>query len=140
MKKVFLDTNIVLDFLDKKRPLHSKSKELMTMVIMEDYTIFMSEDMLSTIFYISKDKEKVLLFFETIIAKWSIVPYGISLIEKAIKLCQNNKGQDLEDTLQCLCAKEHECSYIVTSDEKFIDCGITILSYNRFLLNSTSSS
>ena len=49
-------------------------------LIMEDYSIFMSEDMLSTIFYISKDKEKVLLFFETILSKWSVAPYGIALI------------------------------------------------------------
>ena len=138
MKKIFLDTNIVLDFLDKKRPLHEKSKELMNMIIMEDYSIFISEDMLSTIFYISKDKEKVLLFFETIIVKWSVVPYVVVLISEAIKLCQSHKGQDLKDTLQCLCAKEHECTYIVTSDEGFIDCGIEVLSYDKILLSTIS--
>ena len=35
-----------------------------------------------------------------------------------------NKGQDLEDTLQCLCSKKHDCIYIVRSDKGFVDCGI----------------
>jgi len=134
MKKIFLDTNIVLDFLDKKRPLHLQSKELISMLTIEDYDIYISEDMLSTIFYISKDKEKVLLFFETIIKKWSVVPYGVALISEAVERCKENKGQDLEDTLQCLCAKEHDCTYIVTSDEGFVDCGIEVVNYNSMLI------
>ena len=134
MKKIFLDTNIVLDFLDKKRPLHLQSKELISMLTIEDYDIYISEDMLSTIFYISKDKEKVLLFFETIIKKWSVVPYGVALISEAVEHCKENKGQDLEDTLQCLCAKEHDCTYIVTSDEGFVDCGIEVVNYNSMLI------
>ena len=133
MKNIFLDTNIVLDFLDKKRPLHEKSKELITKLTIEDYSIFISEDMLSTIFYISKDKEKVLLFFETIIQKWSVVPYGLTLIAEAITKCKTHKGQDLEDTLQCLCSKEHDCIYIVTSDKSFVDCGIEVVNYNEIL-------
>jgi len=133
MKNIFLDTNIVLDFLDKQRPLHTQSKALISKLITEDYNIFMSEDMLSTIFYISKDTEKVLLFFETIIAKWSVVPYGLALISEAITSCKVNKGQDLEDTLQCLCSKENDCIYIVTTDKGFVDCGIKVIDYDKML-------
>jgi len=133
MKNIFLDTNIILDFLDKKRPLHIQSKALISKLITEDYSIFISEDMLSTIFYISKDKEKVLLFFETIIDKWSVVPYGLALISEAITTCKINKRQDLEDTLQCLCSKKHDCIYIVTSDKGFVDCDVEIINYDKML-------
>ncbi|CAA6808223.1 MAG: Putative nucleic acid-binding protein [uncultured Sulfurovum sp.] len=135
MKNIFLDTNIILDFLDKKRPLHTESKALISKLITEDYSIFISEDMLSTIFYISKDKEKVLLFFETIIDKWSVVPYGVALISQAITNCKTHQGQDLEDTLQCLCAKKHDCVYIITSDKGFVDCGVEVLNYDEMLNN-----
>jgi len=131
MQKVFLDTNIILDFLDKKRPLHLNAKSLISKLIMNDFEIVMSEDMLSTIFYITKDKESVLAFFRTIMNKWNVVPYSTLLILEAIELCQNNKGQDLEDTLQCLCAKKYDCIYVVTSDEGFVDCGIEVLSYEK---------
>lgn len=133
MKKIFLDTNIVLDFLDKKRPLHHQAKTLMQKLILEDYEIYISEDMLSTIFYISKEKEQVLSFFATIMHKWSVVSYGNSLIVEAINMCQENSGQDLEDTLQCLCAKKHQCIYIVTSDKGFVECGVEIVDYEQLL-------
>ena len=38
MKNIFLDTNIILDFLDKKRPLHIKSKTLISKLIMGNHS------------------------------------------------------------------------------------------------------
>jgi len=133
MQKVFLDTNIVLDFLDKKRPNYKKSIQLISMLIKNKTEIYISEDMLSTIFYISKDKENVLRFFEMICQKWFVVEYGSELIAKAVSTCLANKGQDLEDTLQCLCAKKYECTFVITSDKGFVDCGVEVVDYDMFL-------
>ena len=129
MKNIFLDTNIILDFLDKKRPLHTKAEVLIKKLIIKDYKIYISEDMLSTIFYIGKDKEKILNFFKTIINRWSVVPYGSTLILEAINFCEKNK-QDLEDAMQCLCAKKYKCTHIVTEDKNFVNCGIKIVDYS----------
>lgn len=133
MQKVFLDTNIVLDFLDKKRPNHEKSLLLISSLVKNKTAVYISEDMLSTIFYISKDKENVLRFFEMICQKWFVVEYGSELIAKAVSVCLANKGQDLEDTLQCLCAKKNECTFVITSDKGFVDCGIDVVDYDTFL-------
>jgi len=43
------------------------------------------------------------------------------------------KEQDLEDTLQCLCAKENNCTLLITNNKKFVDCDIKIMNYERFL-------
>jgi predicted nucleic acid-binding protein len=130
--RLFLDTNIILDFLDKKRALHPQAKELFLKIIKEDYFIVISEDMLSTIYYIHKNKSNALDFFETIIDEWEIVPYEKDVITEAIKICKKT-GQDLEDTLQCLSAKKHQCTYLITSDKGFVNCGIEVLSYGEFL-------
>ncbi len=132
MQKVFLDTNIILDFLDKKRLNHENSVQLISRLIKNKIEIYVSEDMLSTIFYISKDKEKVLLFFEMICKKWFIKDYGTDLIAQAVSVCLENKGQDLEDTLQCLCAKKNDCTFVITSDKGFVDCGVEVVDYDRF--------
>ena len=129
MKKIFLDTNIILDFLDKKRALHKDAKLLIQKLIIENYDIYISEDMISTIYYVGKDKEKILNFFKTIINRWSVVPFGTELILEAVEICEKNPTQDLEDTLQCLCAKRYDCTYIVTSDKNFIDCGVKVINY-----------
>ncbi len=39
---------------------------------------------------------------------------------------------DLENTLQCLCAKANECDMLITSDKKFYDCDLKIVGYDYF--------
>lgn len=132
IKKIFLDINIIVDFLDSNRKNHDISKLLIKMSIENDIDIVISEDMLSTIYYIVKDKEKVLDFFEYIHDRWIISSFGPKIIKEAIKISKKEK-MDLEDTLQCLCAKENECKVIITSDKKFCYCGVNILDAEVFL-------
>lgn len=134
IKRVFLDTNIILDLLDSKRVNHQNAKDLLTETIEQNIEVFISEDMLSTIFYIIKDKKVVLDFFEVIYEEWNIVSFGKSVIKEAIYLCKQNPNQDLEDTMQCLCAKENSCDIFITSDKKFIECGIKIVGYGENLI------
>lgn len=134
IQNVFLDTNIVLDFLDNQREEHEKVQQLIQYLILNNYKITLSEDILSTIFYIIKDKKATLQFFKTIIKKWNIVPYGLELIEEAIDIALK-KDLDLEDLLQCLCAKENQCSVLITKDKAFFDCGISVMSTDGFLRN-----
>jgi len=130
---IYLDTNIVLDILDKQRKNHQTAFLLLEKLIYQNYTIAISEDMLSTIYYISKDKKRALEFFEFIIANnWKIVNFGINIILEAIKISKDSNS-DFEDILQCLTAKNIDAKYLITNDKKFINCGISILTPDEFL-------
>jgi len=130
---IYLDTNIVADMIDGARDNHVLSLELLKTLMLESYDVFISEDMLSTLYYISHDKKATLEFFENIIyVDWQVVPFGMDVMKKATHLSLT-KEQDLEDTLQCLCAKENNCTLLITNDKKFVDCGIEIVDYERFL-------
>jgi predicted nucleic acid-binding protein len=130
---IYLDTNIVLDILDKQRKNHQTAFLLLEKLIYQNYTIAISEDMLSTIYYISKDKKRALEFFEFIIANnWKIVNFGINVILEAIKISKDSNS-DFEDILQCLTAKNIDAKYLITNDKKFINCGISILTPDEFL-------
>lgn len=131
LTKVFLDTNIVLDMMDKNRANHQKSLKILEVSIINNIKIFISEDMLSTIYYINSDKEYTLMFFEKIMQKWSVVPFGEQVIKDAIELAQKNSS-DLEDVLQCICAKANGCQVLITTDKRFIDCGLKVLDYEQF--------
>ena len=130
-KSIFLDTNIIIDFLDNKRAQHKFALKLIEKLIVEDYEIFISEDMLSTIYYLVKDKERVLNFFKDISSEWNIVPFGDDVIAKAIELSLESK-KDFEDILQCLVAKKYNAIFIVTNDKKFTNCGVNIVDYEYF--------
>ncbi len=131
-KNVFLDANILIDFIDSKRKKHSIVTELIKYLILNDFNIFISEDILTTVFYVIKDKKLAIEFIETISEKWNIVCFGKETIKKAIELSKIN-NLDLEDVLQCLCALFNNCNILITSDKNFFNCGLTIFSPEEFL-------
>jgi predicted nucleic acid-binding protein len=131
--KIYFDTNIVLDMIDPSRHNHIKSIQLLKKFGLQKYQMYISEDMLSTIYYISKDKTSTLEFFENIIfIDWKILAFGTNVIKNATQEALQ-KNLDLEDVLQCLCAKENGCQILITNDKKFYDCGLEILSAEAFL-------
>lgn len=132
VKRVFLDINIVVDLLDSKRKNHSDTKLLIKSLYDNSCDIVISEDMLSTIYYIVKDKNAVLHFFEVVLESWSIVPFGEKVLKNAIQTSLQTE-LDLEDVLQCLCAKQNGCDALITHDKNFVDCGLTILNTQEFL-------
>jgi len=132
-KIIFLDTNIVLDIVNPQRINNKEAIRLWNMLIVKKYTIMVSEDMLSTIFYINKDKKQTLEFFQLILKRWQIVPFRKDVIKNAIDLSLE-KNLDLEDILQCLCAKENGCKVLITNDKKFCDCGLSVYTTEEFLI------
>ncbi len=130
-KKIYFDTNIVLDIIDNNRKEHIKAKKVWEYAIVKKYSIIISEDILTNVFYISKNKRSVLEFFRFIQNEWEIVPFGKNTIKQSIEFSLKNSC-DLEDVLQCFCAKNNNCDIFITSDKKFIDCGIEILDYDEF--------
>ena len=131
-KCIYLDTNIVLDIVNNTRINNLQAIELWNKLIIEKWKIVISEDMLTTIFYINKDKKQTLEFFKTIQKRWLIVPFGKDVITNAIELSLKN-NLDLEDVLQCLCAKKNECSILISNDNNFYNCGESIYSTKDFL-------
>jgi len=131
-RNIYFDSNIVLDIIDMTRENYQNANKLLKFCIFNNYNIFISEDILTTIFYIHKDKKQVLKFFKVIQNDWNISVFGKEVIENAIELSLEN-NLDLEDTLQCLCAKENGCEILITNDKKFYDCGIKIMTTQEYL-------
>jgi predicted nucleic acid-binding protein len=130
MVNVFLDTNIIIDFLDINRENHLRAVELLKLLNERNSEIYISEDMLSTVYYLIKDKSKVLLFLREIMKLWNVVTFEKDVINSAIEESLS-KNVDFEDALQCFCAKKHRC-IIIANDKKFVNCGIEIMDYDDF--------
>ena len=131
--KIFLDTNIVADIIDSSRNNHFLALNFLKKSIINDYKLYISEDMISTLYYISKDKISTLDFIKNIVLiDWEIVSFGKKIINNAIDISLK-KNLDLEDILQCLCAKENNCKFLITNDKKFYDCGLEIRNLKEFL-------
>lgn len=129
--RFFLDTNITVDFIDTHRKQHSLAVEVICSLTKNNHQIVISEDILSTIFYICPDKQATLHKFKILQKDWDIVIFGKNVINDAINI-SIQKSIDLEDTLQCLCAKQNQCDFIISNDKNFMDCGVKIVNYNEF--------
>jgi len=131
--KIYVDTNVVADMIDSSRKGHDNALKLLSKLIMEDTTLCISEDMLSTLYYISKEKKATLAFFENVVYEdWKVLPFGLTILKEATKISME-KNVDLEDLLQCLCAKENNCTKFITEDKKFYPCGLEINTVEQFL-------
>jgi len=130
--KIFLDTNIVADLIDISRPNHIQTLELLKHLIVNSYEICISEDMITTLYYILKNKKTTLEFIENVIfTDWHILVFGENVLKEAVKV-SSEKNLDLEDVLQCLCAKENGCEILITNDREFFNCGLSIYTTEEF--------
>jgi predicted nucleic acid-binding protein len=132
IKKIYLDINIIIDLVDITRPTHKDSQSLIRYALINEISIVISEDMISTIFYIVKDKQSVLKFLKVIVEEWQIVSFGQDVINDAIDTSIAS-GCDLEDIMQCLCAKKHSCDILITNDKDFYSCGVECMNTSKFL-------
>ena len=125
--RIFLDTNIVADFIDSDRPYYHDSITFYQTMMLQNAQFCISEDMITTLYYISKDKEATLAFLQNVVfVDWEILTFGKELLNEAVQH-SIEKQKDLEDMLQCLCAKANGCDMFVTNDKNFYDCDIEII-------------
>lgn len=136
MANIFIDTNIVIDFIDNTRERHLLAKQVLKKAVIEYETMIISEDMLTTIYYICKkniDHQKLMHIFEIFQKRFMISAFGQDTIHTALLLCKQNPTYDFEDTLQTLCAKKNRCKIIVSNDKSFpIIEGITVENAETF--------
>lgn len=117
--KVFVDTNIILDLFDNKRPFHKDSVALYQCV--EDNLIeaFISETVLATTDYILQknlSKNARVLLFTELIHSFQILPCSNTIFEKAVK----SNFEDLEDSILYHISLENKLDYFATNDTKAI--------------------
>jgi predicted nucleic acid-binding protein len=131
---VFFDTNILIDYLDKRKPFCDVSEKLLELCESKVLTAYISTKSILDIFYIlRKDysaeerKDMLLGLCETC----QVV--GIDKI-KVLNAITNERFSDLEDCVQSECAKSIRAEYIITRDiNDFVNSQIPPILPNTFL-------
>ncbi len=113
--KIFLDTNIIIDYFIEDRPEHKNTVELFEKIIEEDLYAYTSESVVNTasyllVKYISAKKLKIIL--DEMLRFVQILPSNNNTFHRAY-LLENN---DLEDSVLYQIALENEMDYFITSD------------------------
>jgi len=127
--KIFVDNNIIIDFLVQQRANHKEAVELFRNQQKDEIFCF-SYGSLSDINYILKKDYTVkditiATFFQGLAKspKFECLSLKDEHLGKACKYMlpqiSNNKKVDLEDITQYFCALENGCKAIITNDKNF---------------------
>ena len=114
--KIFLDTNIIIDYFIEDRPEHKNAVELFEKIIEEETYAYTAETVINTSAYllakyISNKKLKTVL--DEMLHFVQILQSSNNTFHRAY-LLENN---DLEDSVLYQIALENEIDYFVTSDD-----------------------
>jgi predicted nucleic acid-binding protein len=116
-RKVFIDSDIILDLLCKRDPFYSFAAEVFTLGDTKKIELVTTSLVFANVFYILRkilgiEKAKGLL------RKLRIIISVVSVDEKVVDLALNSKFSDFEDGLQYFTARENDIKIILTRNVK----------------------
>ena len=114
--KVFLDTNILIDFFDGSRRHHESAKHLMELIEDETITGYLSESVINTTVYLVQKgytPKELRRTIKELLDIVTLVPCSNKTIQAACQLPTN----DLEDAVLYQVALENQIDYFITHDK-----------------------
>ena len=133
MQRVFLDTNIVLDFLGERKPFYESVAKILTLADNKKIKIFTSPTTISTTYYTLtkfEDSKTALEKIRKFKLLCDISVMNSEVIDKAII----SDFKDFEDAMQYFSAIATNCDLIITRNEKdFKSALIPILNSESYL-------
>ena len=133
MTKVFIDSDVVLDFLTKREPFQEAAMRIFEYANQGKLKLFVSSLAINNINYVisklesaEKAKRQLMVLLELI----EILPVGKSTVKKSLF----SDFKDFEDGLQNFCAEEGKLTTIVTRNIKdYSSSNLVIQTPNEFL-------
>lgn len=131
--RLFLDTNVMLDFLGERDPFYISAAKIATLADKRSLRIIVSALSYATVNYfltkydgLEKTKEKL--------RKFKVISEICELDEVIIEKGLNSDFSDFEDSLQYFSALRTECDIIITRNGKdFKKSEIPVMSPDEFL-------
>ena len=135
MKKVFLDTNIIVDLIADRKPFSKYSIEIFKKAEEKKIKLFTSSHSIATTHYLLKKylEEKILRdVLYNLLDYVTIIAVDTDVLKKGLR----SKHKDFEDSIQILCASTIEkIDCIVTRNTKdFRDSEILVLTPDELCL------
>ena len=134
IKKVFIDTDIILDVALAREPFFSSSKTILSMAENNIIIGNISSNCVANIYYIlrkSGGDNKARKFILNIVKYITVIAIDHQNVLEALK----SKFSDFEDALQHSSAVENRCEYIITRNiEDYKSSKIKVLLPKEFIV------
>ena len=121
--KVFLDTNILIDFLAARQPFAEDAIALFQLADNGEIELMVSDlTIINTIYVLRRmqyDLSEIYDSMDDIRPLLTIVSIGASVVDR----CLQHRSDDFEDEMQYLSAVDANADYIITRNKKDFDFG-----------------
>ncbi|NHB70230.1 PIN domain-containing protein [Perlabentimonas gracilis] len=135
MKRLLLDTNIILDIALKREPHFELSSKIFELIDKNRIIGYITASTVTDIYYISrkeKGNEIAIEFISNLIEIVDVIGVDKSIIVKALK----SNLKDFEDAVQVSAAEYNEIEIIVTRNKSdFLNSGLEILTPKELVDN-----
>lgn len=133
MDKLFVDTNIVIDLLQKREDFFEEAQELFTLADRKKVKLFISSlTIANTHFLLSRHYNSNVA--RKLLAKFKVLVEVLALDDKIIELALTSDMKYFEDAIQFYTAIENDINIIITRNKKdFQKQNIPILTAKEYL-------
>jgi predicted nucleic acid-binding protein len=132
-KKVFVDTDVVLDLLTKREPFYNSASKVFSLAADKKIELFISPVLISNLFYILR---KMVGREEAInaIRKLRILVSVVKIDEEIVDMVLSSKFKDIEDGFQYYGALQDKIGILITRNIKdFTGKEISIMNCEEFI-------
>ncbi len=133
MKKIFLDTNIIIDFLGEREGFYKASAKILTLADKKKIQVYTSPSSISNVFYVLAKYENPKIALEKI-SKFKLLCSMSVMDEEVVEKAIHSDFKDFEDAMQYFSALASNCDIIITRNEKdFKNALIPVMNAEEFL-------
>lgn len=133
MKKLFIDTNVLIDFLDKRNLFFDEIAKISSLAEDNQVRLVASSISFVNTFYVLRKKTENNRVIESL-KKFRVICDVSSVDELVIDESLFSNFTDFEDAVQYYSAIQAKCDILITRNEKdFKNSEIPVMSPNKFL-------
>ena len=135
MKRLFIDTNVLVDFFEKRHPFFNEIAKISSLAENKQFQLVASSLSFVNVFYILSKKIEKKLILESL-KKYRILCEVSAIDELVIDKSLFSNFSDFEDAVQYYSAINANCDIIITRNEKdFKNSEIPVMSPKEFLIS-----
>lgn len=133
MQKLFLDTNVVIDFLGERMPFYTAVAKVLTLADQKRINVLISPISISTTYYLLSKYENSKSALDKI-RKFKLLSDMSLMNDDIIEKALHSNFKDFEDAIQYYSAIESKCDVIITRNERdFKEALIPVMNAENYL-------
>ncbi len=132
MNRVFVDTNIILDLLEKRADFYEEAQELFTLADRNEIKLYVSALTIANVHFLLYRHLK--MEARKVLSKFKVLVEVLPTTDKILDLALTSNQKDFEDAIQYYTAIEFGMEIIITRNKKdFKNLNLPILTAKEFM-------